>query len=350
MTVISADLDHFKLVNDRGGHHSGDSVLRRVAGVLDNAKRQIDTIARVGGEEFALIAPDTDTQGGLTFAERLRNAVLEEFAGDRVPVTISFGIATFPTDGETAASLLHAADDALYQAKNSGRNRSVGFQRQMTTATVGRIPGGNVEAERFTAVMIDLAAVVDVRFSGSARHSETVGRYAEMMARELGLSESRVSRVRLAGLLHDIGKATLPDSILKKPGPLDPAERRSIDTHPAIGAQIINHQSLADVSAWVAAHHERHDGLGYPAGLAGDEIPLEARILAVADAYEAMTSDRAYRTAVTPAAACAELLRCANSQFDPTVVNALLNALARAPHDHTTGLGRSDRVSAGTMG
>jgi anti-sigma regulatory factor (Ser/Thr protein kinase) len=167
------------------------------------------------------------------------------------------------------------------------------------------------------------------------------------MARELGLSEDRVSRVRLAGLLHDIGKATIPDSILKKPGLLDPVERRSINTHPAIGAQIIDHHSLGDVRAWVAAHHERHDGNGYPSGLAGHKIPVEARILAVADAYEAMTSDRAYRAAVTPAEACAELLRCANSQFDPTVVNALLNALARAPHEQTAG--GSDPDSATQM-
>ncbi len=170
---------------------------------------------------------------------------------------------------------------------------------------------------------------MDLRFSGSARHSETVGRYAEMMARELGLSEQRAARVQLAGMLHDIGKVAVPDSILSKPAKLTEEEFAVIKRHPELGAQILEHPSLADVREWVGAHHERPDGRGYPLGLRGEEIPIEARILAVADAYEAMTSDRAYRPSIGHQAARAELERCAGEQFDARVVRAFLAVLER---------------------
>ena len=150
-----------------------------------------------------------------------------------------------------------------------------------------------------------------------------------MMARELGLPEARVSRVRLAGLLHDIGKVGIPDAILNKPGPLLDDEFALMQTHAALGAQILEHPCLADVRPWVAAHHERPGGGGYPLGLAGSDVPIEARILAVADAYEAMTSDRSYRSAIGTDAARAELVRCADGQFDADVVRAFFRALDR---------------------
>jgi len=326
MTVLVGDLDHFKEVNDRSGHHVGDAALQRVAHLLQQGKRQIDGAARVGGEEFALILPDTDGQGAFVIAERLRCDLREEFSTDAVAITISFGVASYPQHGETAASLLRAADEALYAAKQSGRNRTV-LHSQLLCERNGE--PRDIEAERFIAVMLDLAEAVDLRFSGSARHSETVGRYAEMMARELGLSEQRISRVRLAGMLHDIGKVGVPDSILRKPAKLTNEEFATIKRHPELGAQILEHASFADVREWVGAHHERPDGRGYPLGLSGEEISLEARILAVADAYEAMTSDRAYRPSIGQAAARAELERCAPGQFDPLVVKTFLACLQR---------------------
>jgi diguanylate cyclase (GGDEF)-like protein/putative nucleotidyltransferase with HDIG domain len=329
MTVLVGDLDRFKEVNDHSGHQVGDAALQRVARVFSEHKRQIDSAARVGGEEFALILPDTGQDGAFVLAERLRCALCDEFAEDSVPITISFGLATYPLHGETAASLLRAADEALYAAKDSGRNRTV--RHSPLLHELARTGSGvqDVEGERFLAVMLDLAEAVDLRFSGSARHSETVGRYAEMMARELGFSERHVSRVRLAGMLHDIGKVGVPDNILRKPGPLTDEELAVIRRHPELGVQILEHPSLADVRVWVGAHHERPDGLGYPLGISGEELPLEARIVAVADAYEAMTSDRSYRDSIGHAGARAELLRCAGSQFDRPVVDAFLATLQR---------------------
>jgi diguanylate cyclase (GGDEF)-like protein/putative nucleotidyltransferase with HDIG domain len=329
MTVLVGDLDHFKEVNDRSGHQVGDLALQRVARILREGKRQIDSAARVGGEEFALILPDTPQDGAFVLAERLRCALRDEFAEDSVPITISFGLATYPQHGETAASLLRAADEALYAAKDSGRNRTVRHSPLLRELARTGGGAGDIEGERFLAVMLDLAEAVDMRFSGSARHSETVGRYTEMMARELGLSERHAGRLRLAGMLHDIGKVGVPDSILRKPGPLTEKELVIIRRHPELGAQILEHPSLADVRAWVGAHHERPDGLGYPLGISGDELPLEARIVAVADAYEAMTSDRSYRDSIGHAGARAEPKRCAGSQFDRRVVEAFLATLQR---------------------
>jgi diguanylate cyclase (GGDEF)-like protein/putative nucleotidyltransferase with HDIG domain len=340
MTVIVADLDHFKEVNDRLGQQMGDVALQRVARLLDRGKRDIDAIARVGGEEFALLLPDTNEHGAYIIAERLRCEVRDEFASEAAPITLSFGVASYPRDGETAAALLRATDEALQAAKWSGRDRTMLHSPAMRDAPHLE-DARDIASERFVAVMLDLAEAVDLRFSGSARHSETVGRYAEMMAKELGLDERHTGRVRLAGLLHDIGKVCVPDSILHKPARLTEAEFAVIKRHPELGAQMLDHPGLADVREWVGAHHEQPDGGGYPRGLKGEAIPLEARILAVADAYEAMTSDRSYRSSMTHTAARAELERCAGTQFDPRVVRSLSALLERETERAVIALGRS---------
>ncbi|MHB8531599.1 MAG: bifunctional diguanylate cyclase/phosphohydrolase [Solirubrobacteraceae bacterium] len=329
LALVMGDLDHFKEVNDRSGHHVGDAALRRVSNVLTQEKRKLDGVARVGGEEFALILPDTDAHQALVIAERVRTRLREEFSNDPVALTISFGVCTFPEHGQTAGALLRRADEALYAAKGNGRDMTVIYSAALVEL---RDDTGtrDIAAERFLAVVLDLAEAVDLRFSGSARHSETVARYAEMMAQELGFSDQHAARVRLAGMLHDIGKIGVPNSILGKPGSLDADELTVIRRHPGLGAQILEHDSLADVRAWVAAHHERPDGRGYPLGLKGAEIPIEASIVAVADAFEAMTSNRSYRVAMPHAEARAELARHAGKQFDRSVVAALFTLLDRA--------------------
>jgi diguanylate cyclase (GGDEF)-like protein/putative nucleotidyltransferase with HDIG domain len=349
MAVVTGDLDRFKQVNDRAGHHVGDATLKRTADILTQGKRPTDLAARVGGEEFALILPDTDGSDAFVVAERLRGELQAEFSGASVPTTISFGIAIYPDHGQTAASLLRAADDALYAAKESGRDRTVLHSHALEDMPA-RGDKRDVEGERFLAVMLELAEAVDLRFSGSARHSETVGRYAVMMAQALGISEQRSRRVRLAGMLHDIGKVAIPDAILQKPGPLTEQEFAIMKTHPELGAQILEHDSLSDVRAWVYAHHERPDGRGYPLGLGDDAIDLEAKIIAVADAFEAMTSDRAYRPAIGHDAARAELERNVGTQFDPVVVAAFTAILQREADRAQVTLNPQTPIAAATAG
>jgi len=177
--------------------------------------------------------------------------------------------------------------------------------------------------------VIGLAEALDIRDTGTAQHSRTVARYAEMMAHELGLGELRAERIGLAGLLHDLGKIGISDRVLTKPGPLDDAEWAQMRTHPQIGARLLSRPELADLRAWILAHHERPDGSGYPFGLSGDDIPVEAQILAAADAYEAMTANRVYRRALGEHAAREELIAGSGTQFDAEVVDALLAALDR---------------------
>ena len=183
---------------------------------------------------------------------------------------------------------------------------------------------------RLAAVML-LAETLDLRDPSTARHARTVGTFAQRTAVALGVADEQVERIHAAGVLHDLGKLGIADAILHKPGPLDDAEWREMERHPEIGARILEHAGLRDIAGWVRAHHERIDGCGYPDRLRGDEIALEARILAVADAYEAMIADRPYRAGMPPADARAELERCAGSQFDPQVVRAFLGALDQAP-------------------
>ncbi len=229
--VLVGDLDDFKDVNDRFGHRVGDIALEAVARLLSEGKRQIDAVARVGRGVRA-DRPRNRARDAFALAESLRRGLREEFADDPDPLTISFGLSVYPEHGETAASLLRAADDALYAAKQSGRDRTVRHSPALHNELRQPSDARDIEGERFVMVMLDLAEAVDLRFSGSARHSETVGRYAEMTARELGLPEWRIGRIRLAGILHDIGKAGVPNSILHKPGPLTEEEYEAIKRHP----------------------------------------------------------------------------------------------------------------------
>ena len=328
LSVVAGDLDGFKLVNDRLGHHAGDEALQALANDMSKWKRRIDVVARIGGEEFALLLPDTDERGAFLVAERLRRAVQRTFSDRPLPITISFGIASWPDHGDETELLLRAADKALYAAKDLGRDRSVIYSAEVA----GMLAAGGRSAERGEmqlATVIGLAEALDIRDTGTARHSQTVGRYARLMAEELGLPPDHAERVRVAGVLHDVGKIGISDRVLTKPGPLDEGEWEEMRTHPEIAVRLLSRPEFTDLCSWIVAHHERLDGNGYPKGIEGDDIPLEARILAVADAYEAMTADRVYRPALGEEAARAELQAGSGTQFDAYVVGAFLTALDR---------------------
>jgi diguanylate cyclase (GGDEF)-like protein/putative nucleotidyltransferase with HDIG domain len=329
LSLLVGDLDNFKALNDRYGHAAGDRALEQLALILQTAKRRIDMAARIGGEEFAVILPDSDRHAALILAERMRREVRETFVYEPHELTISIGVATFPLHGTEIGPLVARADEALYAAKALGRDRTVVFSDTLTTDVEDANGGRSPRRERHAATVLALADVIDARDGRTAAHSQAVGRYAAAIARELGLPDDTIEQVRFGGIVHDVGKIALSDEVLRKPGWLTAEEWHEMRRHPEVGARIVAGAQLSEVSDWVRAHHERPDGSGYPSGLAGDRIPLEARILAVADAYEAMVSDRVYRKALGEEAARAELRRCAGTQFDRLAVEAFMRVLDR---------------------
>ncbi|MEA2445665.1 MAG: hypothetical protein QOJ12_2957 [Thermoleophilales bacterium] len=328
LSLLVGDLDRFKELNDFYGHQAGDRVLAAVGEALCRNRRESDASARIGGEEFAVLLPDTDEQGAYLAAERIRAQVAQACAALPGKLTISVGVATFPQHGREGDTLMRAADQAVYMAKQLGRDRTVLFDPETASALSEVVRRRRPDHERQLATALRLAEALDNRDAGTAAHSQTVGRYAEATARALGLPDDHCQRVRYAGMVHDVGKIGVPDAILCKPGALTPEEEGEMRKHPEIGARILAGSELSDISAWVVAHHERPDGAGYPRGLGRDEIPQEALILAVADAYEAMTNDRPFRAALREVTAQNELIRGVGRQFDSAVVHAFLSVVA----------------------
>lgn len=322
MGLVVLDLDWFKEVNDRFGHAAGDRALKTVAMVLEEATRRIDMVARLGGEEFAVVAPDAGEEETYRLAERLRREVQRAFADHARPLTTSCGVATFPASGGTAGDLMRAADRALYAAKDLGRNRTIVYRRgedEISMAVARRARAGRASPR--LASLVSMAESVDRR-KGTPGHSRAVERFCEAIARSMGFSEAQVEEISLAGLLHDIGTIGLPEAVLSKTGQLNDDEWGEIRHHPEVGARILSTADLDSVSEWVYAHHERVDGSGYPRGLKDGQIPVEAQIVAVADAYAAMTAARSYRPGMSTEDAIEELRRNAGSQFSPEVVEA----------------------------
>jgi len=327
-SLIMLDLDHFKIYNDLFGHVAGDEVLKRVGQILRDHTRQVDIACRYGGEEFTIILPQTGSADAHTAAERLRQAVeaaLSPQGGtERTPVTISLGVASFPGDGLSREALVHSTDLAMREAKQRGRNQTCIASELDGAATADGVVGWKV-AEHLEAASLNtiyaLAAAVDARDHYTYAHSRNVAKYAVTIGRALGLSRRKLERLRIAALLHDIGKIGLSDSIIRKPGPLDEEEWEIMRKHSNLGATIISHSpELADCAPAIRHHHEWYDGNGYPDSLKGESIPLEARIIAIADAYDTMTTPRAYRQMASSQEALEELRRCASTQFDPKVV------------------------------
>jgi diguanylate cyclase (GGDEF)-like protein/putative nucleotidyltransferase with HDIG domain len=336
---VRLDLDGFQLINESAGHHAGDLLLQRVAELLRRDLRDGDVLARVSGDRFGVIVPDAAQVDTYLLAERLRKTVREGLRGSSHGLTVSAGVAIYGRHGVTPKELTTAAEQALLAAKRLGRDRTVIFSDEVASSLLELGIGAPNELPTSLETVLSLAELVDVNQMGSARHSQVVGRYAEAMAGRLGLAPDRVQRIRLAGILHDVGKIGVRGSILAKPGPLTPDEMDEMRSHPEVGARIARNAGLTDIAVWIGAHHERLDGQGYPRGLGAEMIPLEARILAVADAFEAMTNDRAYRSAMNEEKAREELRRNAGTQFDPQVVEAFVALLEASAFDELGGTG-----------
>ena len=323
LSILLLDLDWFKEFNDRFGHNAGDRALVLLAEALRRAARDSDVVARLGGEEFAVLAPEADEREGLALAERLRAEVSTAFAREPAHLTVSCGVASFPAHGITSGELLHASDRARYAAKEGGRNRSVVFSHEHGPGEEPESVG--IEgASPSLASLMSLAEAVDRR-KGSPGNSRRVAGYAERLARSLNLPADDVERVRVAALLRDVGEVGVAESILGKAGMLTDDERAELRRHPEIGARIVGAAQIGRVDQWILTHHERPDGDGYPRGLSDHQIPLEGKILAVADAYAAMTAARPYRRPFSSKRALAELQARAGSQFDHEVVEAFLS-------------------------
>ena len=329
--LLLLDADHFKQINDAYGHAIGDAVLIGLADRLGASLGTADCLARWGGEEFAILLPGVTTEGELLErAEAFRRIVCDSPIGQddtELDLTISVGGALAPQHGSTLDALLERADSCLYDAKHRGRNRASVVPGEAGSEATPHAAPDALELARA------LAYACSLREGIPQEHAEEVARLARQTAERLGLSSRVAQRCGLAGLLHDVGKLAVPEHILTKPGSLDDAEWAVMKTHPGVGADIVRHvPALRQVAKAVRHHHERYAGGGYPDDLAGQAIPIEARIIAAADAYAAITADRPYSTARTPQEAAAELRRSAGSHLDPAVVEALLEVLGLGDH------------------
>jgi diguanylate cyclase (GGDEF)-like protein/putative nucleotidyltransferase with HDIG domain len=308
-TLAMMDIDDFKLINDLHGHPMGDEALREVADTLRSCLRDHDKIFRVGGEEFAVLIPGLAAKDALPLAERLRAAVAS--AAFVLPLRISIGLVSWPQDASDRDELLERADGALYAAKGAGKDRT-------SLATPDRH-----DASSNRALPRELIKLLRDKDGETLAHSVEVAALAVDVGAALGLDGERLADLRLGAQLHDIGKIGVPDAILAKPGPLDEDEMTVIRTHPLVGAELARASGLPRAARFILEHHERVDGGGYPAGLSGEQISLEARIIHAVDAFRAMTADRPYRSAMSAEIALTELRSLSGVQFDPDVVKAL---------------------------
>ncbi len=322
-TLCMIDVDDFKRINDLYGHPVGDRVLASVGRRL----RQNGEAFRLGGDEFALLLPGVTADEALSAAASVLARIGSLELADVGSVTASAGVAGFPHQAFDRDELIRLADSALYWAKEHGKNRVHVYRPDVVElAELRRLAHGPDRAARFRAAA-SLAKAVDARDTYTGSHSTRVAELSAWIAHRLGVDREHIELTRLAGSLHDLGKLAIPEEILRKPGPLTDPERLVLQRHPEIGHRMLESLGVDPVAEWVLHHHERWDGTGYPERLRGDEIPLGARIIFVADAYDAMTSDRAYRGRLTPREAIEELERCSGTQFDPDIVAAFAREL-----------------------
>lgn len=295
--LVIVDVDGLKVVNDALGHDAGDDLLKRAARTLTECFRQEDLIARIGGDEFAVLMSDVNMDDLRLAGRRITNRIEEDNCGNPPALSLSLGYAAGEDNGTPMRELFREADDNMYRDRlyrgKSARGAIVNILRRLLTE----------------------------RDFATEEHGNRLESLAVSLGQAAGLSEERLSDLALFAQFHDVGKVGVPDAILSKPGPLTPHERKEVERHCDVGYRIASATSeLLPIAEWILRHHEWWNGRGYPLGLGRESIPLECRVLAIVDAYDAMTSDRPYRKAMSHEAAIAELERCAGTQFDPALV------------------------------
>jgi len=325
LAFLMMDVDNFKGYNDQFGHPAGDELLKKLARLLEKHMRQADIPGRYGGDEFAVILPGADQAVAVEVGERLRRAFAEHpfpyrelMPGGRI--TVSVGVACFPGDAAGAAELIRQADEAMYNAKRNAKNRV-----EVWFSSFKELESDWPDERDLLYSIGGLLAMVNSKDRYTYGHSEKVAHYAAVLARAAGLSPEEVKKIKVAAFLHDLGKVDIPEEILNKPGLLSAAERELCRDHPVTGAHIVRQiKSLEEIAPLIRHHHERYDGRGYPDGLAGGAIPLGARIIALADSFDAMTTNRPYRRARTRQEAIQETRKEAGRQFDPYLVGLFI--------------------------
>jgi diguanylate cyclase (GGDEF)-like protein/putative nucleotidyltransferase with HDIG domain len=352
-SLIMMDLDRFKQVDDRLGRAEADKVLSAVGALLDARSRQPNVVARYGGDEFAILMPEADAQQAGILAEELRAAMEADGFLSAREVTGSFGIATFPERGGTQEEILRVADLGIGLARHCGGNcvkaasqnpkpEDAERDKRLLEACLGvaaqQVPSSAPDAagndrhkcEQINSLLDTISALafaVEAKGPYMRDHSQAVSRLAAQIAIQAGLSRAEIEAIRVAGMVHDMGKLHVPEQVLQKPTPLTEDEFEVMKTHAAWGAEMLGPLKVEDIERIVRHHHERYDGTGYPDGLAGDGIPLGARIVAVAESFHNMLSDLRYKSARSFQDALEELRRCSGTQFDPKIVIAFLEWL-----------------------
>jgi diguanylate cyclase (GGDEF)-like protein/PAS domain S-box-containing protein/putative nucleotidyltransferase with HDIG domain len=365
--LVMMDADAFKHYNDSRGHQAGDVALHLIADCIRAGLRRSDLAFRYGGDEFAAILPHADSSRAQRVVNRINKRIAEKLQELDDPAAawlgVSAGVASFPQDATAADELVRIADAALYNAKRLARARGVTSQGQpieplaspsglvhetqsgmlstaaSSLATVLQYLGASeIAADLDLRTIAAVGAASEIKDRHIRGHQERTSLWAAALAEEMGLPPEQVRDIRIASLLHDIGKVSVSERVLNKPGKLTEEEYAQIKEHAPLGATIMTSEAeaLQQLASIVRHHHERFDGKGYPDGLAGEDIPLEARILSVVDVFDAMTHHRSYRKALSRAEAIAELERGAGTQFDPAVVKTFLALLKRPDEEPPT--------------
>ena len=319
LSVAMVDVDGFRSLNARNGRNGGDDVLKKVAGIVNDFTRATDVTARASADEFVVILPETSAEEARVCLERILLELESASVGAVETISASIGVAEYART-TSSEELVAAAGAAVDRARAAGGGR-------IEVRGAGADATGSEQSAHQDAIA-GLAEALLERDRYTGEHSESVVELAASVARGLGLDNAEIDKVRLAALLHDIGKVAIPDEILHKDGPLNEEEWEVMRQHPATGERILRSiPGLGGVARIVRHEHERFDGGGYPDGLSGNEIPIGSRIILACDAYHAMTSDRPYRKAMEHAEAIRELAASAGTQFDPEVTEQLIGCL-----------------------
>ncbi len=349
MAVVMLDVDYFKSINDMYGHQLGDVILKQLAQKLKSMMRQYDVVVRYGGEEFVIISPGTDRNHALLLAQRILEAISLHNFGDTkrsVKLKVSLAVVSYPEDKvRDAMDLIKLSETILAKAKEDGGNRlyssldkrltSKSAQQQSKSPDVGvlqkRLERLHKEAnESLIESIFAFAKTIEVKDHYTGTHVERTVKYATDIARALDLSSSEIEMVRQAAMLHDLGKIGISESVLNKKEKLTEKEIEEIRKHPNIAADILRPiHVLNAIIPFILYHHERWDGKGYPTRLKGEEIPLGARIVAIADVYQALTSKRPYRQAFSKSKALNMIKDASGTQFDPRIVKVFLDIIKK---------------------